>query len=127
MTRKVLIVDDSKLARMSSAKILKTCYPDWTRLEAGTAAEAMEAMQKQPPDIALIDFNMPARDGLHLAEELLKLHPGMQIAIISANHQQVVVDRATALGATFLPKPISEKSLGGFLAAAEQRISGGTQ
>jgi CheY-like chemotaxis protein len=127
MTYRILIVDDSKLARMSSAKILKACYPDWSRVDASTAAEAMEAMRPEPPDIALIDFNMPVRDGLLLAEDLLKLHPGMPIAIISANHQQVIVDRANSLGATFLPKPISEKSLSGFLAAAVERLQGTAQ
>ena len=48
----------------------------------------------------------------------------MPIAIISANHQQEVIDRAAALGATFLPKPLSEESLLGFLKAAVRDLQG---
>ena len=42
MTFKLLIVDDSKLARMSAAKAMNSLYPDWTRVEAQNADEAME-------------------------------------------------------------------------------------
>jgi FixJ family two-component response regulator len=61
---------------------------------------------------------MPSRDGLHLAADLLKLNPKMPVGIISANHQQDVVDRTNALGAKFLPKPIAESTLREFLTNA---------
>lgn len=127
MNYKVLIVDDSKLARMSAAKLLTACYPGWARVEAGSAADAMTAMETDAPDIALLDFNMPERDGLHLAEDLRKLKPGMPIAVISANRQQEIVNRAKAVGATFLPKPLGEEALSGFLKSAEQDLDGTTQ
>jgi CheY-like chemotaxis protein len=120
MTYKLLIVDDSKLARMAVVKALNSCYPDWQRIEAGSAADALSAMQQQVPDIALVDFNMPVRDGLTLAADLRKLSPEMPIGIISANHQQEVIDRANALGATFLPKPLAEKALREFLTTASR-------
>jgi DNA-binding NarL/FixJ family response regulator len=118
MTYKVLIVDDSKLARMAAAKVLKSCCPDWPRVEAGSAADALTAMEADAPDIALVDYNMPAQDGLHLVEGLRKLNPDMPIAVISANHQQEVVNRATALGAIFLPKPLAQAALDDFLKVA---------
>ena len=70
---------------------------------------------RDAPDIALVDFNMPTRDGLHLAADLRKHNPQMPIGIISANHQREVIDRAAALGATFLPKPLADKALLEFL------------
>jgi CheY-like chemotaxis protein len=124
MSYKLLIVDDSKLARMAVVKALNSCYPDWQRVEAGSAAEALRAMEKEVPHVALIDFNMPDRDGLHLAAELRKLNPAMPIGIISANNQQGVIDRATALRATFLPKPLVEKTLREFLTQAAGDLQG---
>lgn len=118
MTYKLLIVDDSKLARMAVVKALNSCYPDWERVEAGSAADALRAMDADAPHVALVDFNMPNRDGLHLAADLRKLSPTMPIGIISANNQQSVIDRTNALGATFLPKPLLEKTLREFLAQA---------
>lgn len=122
MTYKVLIVDDSKLARMAVVKALKSCYPDGPRVEAGSAADALKAMEHDTPDIALIDFNMPGRDGLNVAADLRKLSPKMPIAIISANHQQEVINRTTALGAKFLPKPVVEDALSAFLTAATREL-----
>ena len=46
----------------------------------------------------------------------------MPLAVISANHQQEVVDRVRAAGATFLSKPLTEKDLAEFLATAESRL-----
>ena len=115
---KVLIVDDSKLARMAIVKALNGCYPTWQRVEAGSAADALSAMERETPHIALVDFNMPSRDGIHLAAELRQLNPQMPIAIISANHQKEVINRTTALGATFLGKPVAEKDLSEFLTTA---------
>jgi CheY-like chemotaxis protein len=124
MTYKLLIVDDSKLARMAVVKALNSCYPDWYRVEAGSAADALQAAQKETPDVALVDFNMPGQDGLALAEELRALQADMPIGIISANHQQAVIDRARALGAVFLPKPVTEQSLREFLKSAVQQLQG---
>ena len=122
MTYKVLIVDDSKLARMSAAKLLSSCSPNFARVEASSAAEALSMMEKDAPDIALLDFNMPERDGLNLAEDLRKLNPRMPIAVISANRQQEVVNRAGSVGATFLAKPLDHDSLAGFMKKAEQLL-----
>ncbi len=65
---------------------------------------------------------MPARDGLLVAADLRQMSPKMPIAIVSANHQQEVVNRTAALGATFLPKPVAEKDLGAFLTAATRDL-----
>jgi CheY-like chemotaxis protein len=124
MTYKLLIVDDSKLARMAVVKALNSVHPDWQRVEARSAADALASMERETPDVALVDFNMPNRDGLLLAADLRKLSPRMPIGIISANNQQEVVDRTSALGATFLPKPLAEKALLDFLAAAMRDLQG---
>jgi DNA-binding NarL/FixJ family response regulator len=115
MNYKILIVDDSKLARMAVIKALNTHYPDWTRVEAANADDALDSMKQAASDVALLDFNMPGRDGLDLAAELRKLNPKMPVGVISANHQQEIVNRARALGASFLPKPLTDQALTKFL------------
>ena len=123
MNYRILIVDDSKLARMAVVKALKALRPEWTRVEAASAEEALGALQNSAPDIALVDFNMPDRDGLELAADLRRARPEMPVGVISANHQQSVVNRTQAVGAAFLPKPVSEEALGQFLTIAEQRLA----
>jgi CheY-like chemotaxis protein len=122
MTYTVLIVDDSKLARMSVAKTLMALQPDWVRVEAANADDALARVAQDGVDIVLLDFNMPGRDGLTLAAELQRLNPDMPLALISANMQDEIVARANDVGAAFLPKPLTEPALAGFLADAKLRL-----
>jgi CheY-like chemotaxis protein len=118
----VLIVDDSKLARIVAGKALAELQPDWQKTEAASAAQALELIAAQPIDLALIDFNMPDKDGLELAGELHAMRPDMPIAIITANIQDEIIARARAIGAAFVPKPVSADSLEAFLSGAALRL-----
>jgi CheY-like chemotaxis protein len=122
MSYKVLIVDDSKLARMAVAKVLGSLRPEWQRVEATNADEALALVNQSSFDMALLDFNMPGRDGLSLAGDLGRLRPGMPVAVISANLQDEIVARAGDVGATFLPKPLSQDAMAAFIAEAEKRL-----
>ena len=122
MKRTVLIVDDSKLARMAIGRALIAIQPEWTRIEATNADEAVALAQSADIDIALLDFNMPGRDGLVLAAELNALRPSMPIAVISANYQDEIVNGAAKLGATFMVKPVTDAPLRAFITAAQTRF-----
>src|ERR1700722_10923981 len=122
MPYRIMVVDDSKLARMAFAKSLNTVRPDWTRVEATNAAEALELAKQGSVDLAVLDFNMPERDGLHLAADLRALKPQMPLAVISANHQKEIVERAHVVDATFLAKPITDAALREFLEHAEAQL-----
>lgn len=122
MRYKVLIVDDSKLARMAIAKLLAASHPDWVQIEATNRDEAIARFSNEGADIALLDFNMPGRDGLALASELHQLDPEMPLALISANTQHEIVSRSKQIGAAFLPKPLTQECLSEFLSDAEHRL-----
>ena len=122
MAFRVLIVDDSKLARMAVAKALTALRPDWTRVEATNADEALALAHQGPFDMALLDFNMPGRDGLALAAELRGLSPRMPVALISANLQVEIVNRAHDVGAEFLPKPLTQEAMSAIITQAEQGL-----
>jgi YesN/AraC family two-component response regulator len=124
VTYTVLIVDDSKLARMAVAKALNNLHPDWSKIEAANAEEALALVRQSPPDFVLLDFNMPGKDGLTMAAELRDLDPGISVAVISANRQVEVIKRAEAVGAAFLPKPLTEKGLAEYLNTAIQQHRG---
>ena len=127
MPYKILIVDDSKLARMSVAKVLGGLRPDWERTEATNADEALALVRQQPVDIALLDFNMPGRDGLSLAAELRQIRPEMPVALVSANVQTEIVTRTAEVGAHFLAKPLTQQALAAFLDDAELRLTAESQ
>ncbi|MDR6625560.1 response regulator [Caulobacter segnis] len=118
----VLIVDDSKLARIVVGKTLAALQPEWTRVEAGNADEALALLEDRSIDLAVLDFNMPGRDGLELAEELRARFPDMPIAVATANVQDEIVARARAVNATFIAKPVTEEGMRGFISGAALRL-----
>ncbi|WP_243369617.1 response regulator transcription factor [Microvirga solisilvae] len=125
MTITVLIVDDSKLARIVAAKALAALQPEWEKVEAGNAEEALSNLTARKIDVAMIDFNMPDKDGLQLAAEIRESHPTMPIAVITANIQDEVIARAREVNATFVSKPLTEEGLRGFISGAALRLRTG--
>jgi CheY-like chemotaxis protein len=122
MTVTVLLVDDSKLARIVAGKAIAALQPDWNRVEAGNAADALTIVDEQQIDLAILDFNMPDKDGLELASELRANHPNMPIAVITANVQDEIVAKVRSLNATFVAKPVTQDALSGFIAGAALRL-----
>jgi CheY-like chemotaxis protein len=122
MKRNVLVVDDSKLARMVVAGAFNRISADWVLTEAINAQQALDTIASGTVDIALVDFNMPGTDGLELVATIRKTHPHMPIALISANLQDEIVARARELDAAFVPKPLTEEGLRAFLSGATLRL-----
>jgi CheY-like chemotaxis protein len=121
MPYKVLVVDDSKLARMVMASSFRRLRPDWELVEATGADQALSAVSADV-DIALVDFNMPGLDGLELVAKIRESHPTMPIALVSANLQDEIISRARELKAAFIAKPLTDEALGAFLAGAALRL-----
>jgi CheY-like chemotaxis protein len=122
MPYKVLIVDDSKLARMIMASAFRRMRPDWELTEASSADEAIRAITGGSVDIALVDFNMPGTDGLELVANIRKIRPGMPVAVVSANLQDEIIARTRELNAAFVAKPLTDDALGAFLSGAALRL-----
>jgi len=120
MPYKVLVVDDSKLARMVMASALRRIRPEWILIETSNADEALAAVDTA--DIALIDFNMPGTDGLELVARIRNTYPAMPVAVVSANVQNEIIGRARELNAGFIPKPLTDESLAAFLSGATLRM-----
>jgi CheY-like chemotaxis protein len=122
MAYKVLIVDDSKLARMVMASALRRIRPDWELIEATSAETAAAEISEHAVDIALVDFNMPGTDGLEVVAKIRTTHPGMPVAVVSANLQEEIIGRARELNAAFVAKPVTDEALGAFLSGAALKL-----
>ena len=122
MQYKVLVVDDSKLARMVIASAFKRIRPEWALVQTANADEALASVSRDAVDIALIDFNMPGTDGLDLVASIRKTHPTMPVAVVSANVQDEIIGRARQLDAGFIPKPLTDDALAAFLTGAALRL-----
>lgn len=115
----ILLVDDSRIARMTMKHMLQSLDMELVLFEAGSADEAESVLESISASIALIDFNMPGRNGIELAEALKERFPDMRMALVTANIQDALAQRARELGLAFLPKPTSAEQLEGFLRQGE--------
>jgi CheY-like chemotaxis protein len=127
MQYRALIVDDSKLARMVLTGAFRRVRPEWQVVEATSAEDALEAISAGSVDLALVDFNMPAVDGLELLARIRESHPQMPLALVSANVQHEVMARARELNAAFVPKPLTDEALAAFLSGAALRLKKASQ
>ncbi|MCX7277868.1 MAG: response regulator [Burkholderiales bacterium] len=107
----VLLVDDSRVSRMMIRTLLQAKRPGWTLVEASNGDEALALAAAQPFQFCTMDINMPGMLGTDAAELLLRDFPGMRLALFSANIQETQRTRAAELGAKFVAKPVSEKSI----------------
>ncbi|HEX2525443.1 MAG TPA: response regulator [Geminicoccus sp.] len=122
METKVLIVDDSKLARIVVGKAVAALQPDWIRVEAANADQALALLENGGIDVAILDFNMPGRNGLELAEHVRQRFPEMPMALATANIQDEVIARARAANIAFVSKPVTEEGFRGFLSGAALKL-----
>ena len=109
--KKILMVDDSGLARMMMRNVIQRDFPDWKILEAAGAQQALELAEQEQPILALLDYNMPELNGLDLALLLMEKIPAISIHLVTANIQNATRQRAEAAGIGFVCKPVDATAL----------------
>lgn len=112
----VLLVDDSRVARMMTRKVIADARPTWTIVEAASGEEALERAPQANPDFIILDVNMPGIDGLEAARRLRVMMPSVRITLLTANIQEPVRLQAAEIGVGFMNKPFRDDVLLAFLA-----------
>lgn len=118
---RVLVVDDEPLARARLKTLLEDCRNPAAAVQAqaGNAVQAMELLQHQRFDVALLDIHMPGADGLTLAQSLRALPQPPALIFVTAHAEHAV--QAFELEATdYLTKPVRLERLQSALQKAER-------
>jgi CheY-like chemotaxis protein len=105
----VLIVDDSPTIRGFAKLFLKPLQVDVQEAEEGM--QALEMVRANPPDVIVVDINMPGMDGLAFTRELRgDARPEiarLPIVLVTGDRSEHVRQKGRDAGATdFLEKPI---------------------
>jgi len=109
---KILVVDDSKLARLSLIKTVKKLEPSAEFIEADNGAVAVELFKQESPNVVFLDLTMPVMDGFEALIEIIKINPDAQVVVVSADIQEQARNRVLEYGAkNMCPKPINDEKM----------------
>lgn len=97
---RVLIADDEALMRAGIRLILENAGDIEVVTEAGNGREAAAACRAQDIDVALLDIQMPTRDGIAAAEDIARLSPRTCVVMLTAFGEEASVTRALRAGAS---------------------------
>ncbi|MBW1642050.1 MAG: sigma-54-dependent Fis family transcriptional regulator, partial [Deltaproteobacteria bacterium] len=102
----ILIVDDEPTIQQSLSGILSD--EGFEISIASNGYEALQIIQKDSPDLVLLDIWMPGIDGIETLKEIKKENPNIQVIIITGHGTIETAVTATKLGAfDLIEKPLS--------------------
>ena len=111
MIKKILIVDDSPVARA----IVKKCLPkdrDFELTEANNGQEAVQKFKEVRPDLTFLDLTMPVMDGFDALKAIKEEDNLAVVMVLSSDIQKKTMEKVVTLGADMvIPKPPSAESI----------------
>lgn len=117
---KILVVDDSNLARRATRAILEAAGHEVSDAQDGLAAIERYFLDK--PELVLLDVTMRDMDGLEVLQRIRSVDPEARIVFVTADVQSSTREMAVAGGASgFVVKPVSS---GPLLDAIAEALSG---
>jgi DNA-binding NtrC family response regulator len=119
---RILIVDANPAARRVAAAVALSLGLETT--EAGTGQSALTCFAERPPNLLLLDPQLPDMAGYALLSQWTAAAPNLQAAITTAEGSLDCVVQAMRLGACdYLPKPFAPDQLRLMLQRMQQRLS----
>lgn len=110
---KIAIADDEPKIRKGLRELVESFeLPLRVCGEAKNGLEALRLIEKERPDIALVDICMPKLNGLQLLERIRQVHSECRTIIVSGYNEFTYAKEAMALGVrSYILKPVEEGEL----------------
>ena len=96
---RVLVVDDHRLVRSGTARLLEDIDGIEVAGQAGSGEEAIEKISCLSPDVVLMDMQMPGIGGLEATRRCLRIAPAVKIIAVSVLEREPCPAKLIKLGA----------------------------
>src|SRR5215216_1251846 len=108
MKPRILVIDDEAAIRDSLRMILE--YEDYQFAGAASGQEGLALVQRDRPDLVLLDIKMPGMDGMEVLRKLHAMDETLPVVMISGHGTTATAVEAIRSGAVdFLDKPLSSE------------------
>lgn len=97
---RVLLADDEAMVRAGVKAILASDDTIDVIAEAADGVEAVDAVQRHRPDVAVLDIRMPRMDGLAAAAEIRRTTPETAVVILTTFSEDAYIAKALGDGAS---------------------------
>jgi DNA-binding NarL/FixJ family response regulator len=95
---RIFLADDHRILRDGLRNIICS-EPDFeVSGESGDGREALEMIERDRPDIAIVDISMPGMTGIEVARQIKKFHPEIKVLILSRHDSEEYVDTLIKYG-----------------------------
>ena len=116
---RVVIADDEAIIRLDLKELLTSAGYEVVG-EASTGSEAQEVIERERPDLAILDVKMPGADGVEVARNVAPL--GAKVILLTAFSERHLIETARDAGvAAYLVKPFRSPEL---LRVVEEVVAG---
>lgn len=99
MEYSVIIIDDHPLFSRGLSQLIETQKDYKVTGIAKNKTEAMEAITRTKPDLAILDLNLGQEDGLELIKDILFVSPETKVLVLSMHDERFYAERALKAGA----------------------------
>ena len=105
---RILVIDDEAAIRDSLRMILE--YENYEFAGASNGQDGLAQIQRERPDLVLLDIKMPAMDGMDVLRKIKSLDETLPVVMISGHGTTATAVEAIRSGAVdFLDKPLSSE------------------
>ncbi len=109
---RVLLVDDHEVVRLGLMTLINDRADMEVVGEAGTAGEALRAVERLRPDVVLMDIRLPGEGGIEATQRITRDFPETKVVILTSFADDELVVRAIQAGAAgYVLKQVGNEEL----------------
>ena len=120
---RILVVDDNPAVRHYLRALLEQQSAWQVCYEARTGKEALQRVEKNQPDMILLDFQMPDINGLDVARQITRLFPEIPILMVTIHLSKQLAEEARKVG---IRGACAKSDVGSIVEAVDAILHAGT-
>jgi len=110
LAQRILIAEDNDFFRKVLHQMIASAGNHYEVVgEARDGAEAIDAVEKEKPDLLILDLKMPKKDGLEVIANIRKRRRDLKILVLTMSRSKVMLDKSMQSGANGYCTKISSR------------------